>query len=58
MTAPTRHLLSGTPVSAPGRIGPNALLQLAGVLDETGGKALRDRIFLAGGVAGCPRRRG
>jgi divinyl protochlorophyllide a 8-vinyl-reductase len=58
MTAPTRHLLSGTPVGAPGRIGPNALLQLAGVLDETVGQTLRDRVFLAGGVAGLPAPEG
>lgn len=37
-----------------GRIGPNAILQLIPVLDAAGGRALRDRIFLAGGLDGLP----
>lgn len=37
-----------------GLIGPNALLQLAPVLDRAGGPALRARIFAAGGVSEMP----
>lgn len=41
--------------AAAGRIGPNALLQLAGALERSGGAALRERVLAAGGVAGLPR---
>lgn len=41
-----------------GRIGPNALLQLAPVLEARGGRALRERVFLAGGVDALPSEDG
>jgi divinyl protochlorophyllide a 8-vinyl-reductase len=40
--------------AAAGRIGPNALLQLAPVLERAGGVGLRETIFAAGGVQGLP----
>lgn len=40
--------------AATGRIGPNALLQLAPVLEREGGVRLREAIFAAGGVQGLP----
>lgn len=40
--------------AAAGRIGPNALLQLAPVLERAGGVGLREAIFAAGGVQGLP----
>jgi divinyl protochlorophyllide a 8-vinyl-reductase len=44
--------------AAPGLIGPNALLQLAPVLERHGGAALRDAVFHAGGVWGPVRTDG
>ncbi len=41
-------------VIRPALIGPNALLQLADVLEAEGGEALRDAIFHAGGVEQMP----
>lgn len=38
-------------IGAGGRIGPNAILQLAGVLVAEGGLPLRDRVLAAAGVA-------
>ncbi len=40
--------------AAAGRIGPNALLQLAQVLERAGGVGLREAVFAAGGVQGLP----
>lgn len=52
----------GTLVDAPpprgGKIGPNALLQLSDVLLATGGPALRDAVFQAGGVTDLPAASG
>ncbi len=39
--------------AAPGRIGPNALLQLAPVLERHGGAALREAVFSGGRRAGA-----
>jgi divinyl protochlorophyllide a 8-vinyl-reductase len=44
--------------AATGQIGPNALLQLAPVLERHGGAALREAVFLAGGVRGPVRTDG
>jgi divinyl protochlorophyllide a 8-vinyl-reductase len=44
----------GAAAGPAGRIGPNAILQLIPVLDAAGGRALRDRVFAAGGLDGLP----
>ncbi len=45
-------------VIRPALIGPNALLQLADVLEAEGGEVLRDAIFHAGGVETLPAAEG
>ncbi|WP_425040195.1 bacteriochlorophyll 4-vinyl reductase [Primorskyibacter sp. S187A] len=42
----------------PARIGPNAILQLVPVLEETGGAALRDRLLKQAGIATLPTGEG
>lgn len=48
----------GAAAPGAGRIGPNAILQLIPVLDAAGGRALRDRVFAAGGLDRLPDTEG
>ena len=54
MVAPTLALGRHVAPRAPGRIGPNAILQLIPVLERVGGRDLRDRLFAEAGVFHLP----
>ena len=58
VVSPTAAVLGRPPPPAIGLIGPNAILQLVPVIEQAGGRELRDEIFAAAGVFELPEKEG